>query len=241
MTSWLFILGLLISSSVFADRITFPEEELAAESVLPIFEKPDTVLNRNILTKGRFELGLGGGLALNDAFYNPLNYGLTASYHFNETHGVQLVGQFFADGLSTYGLQLQRGEGLSGDRFDPSLAPSPNSVFLANYQLTAFYGKISLTKQTVANLTLHGLLGAGVVQMDGVSPVAINVGFGQKFYFTKWLALRIDLSMLIFQGPDPTSRRLNDRDSGFTRPTAADFDNKIFFNRQLNTYLVFLL
>lgn len=242
MSSWFIILELVLGLSVSqADQITFPEEELAAESVLPVFEKPTTVLNRNILTQGRFELGLGGGLALNDAFNNPLNYGLTASYHFNEIHAVQLLGSFYADGLSTYGRQLQRGEGLSGDRFDPSYAPSPNSLFLANYQLTAFYGKISLTKKTVANLTLHGLLGAGVVQMDGISPVTLNVGFGQKFYFTKWLALRVDLSMLIFQGPDATSRRLNDQDSGFTAPTAADFENKIFFNRQMNAYLVFLL
>jgi hypothetical protein len=42
-------------------NIQFPEEELASESVLPIFDQPVSVKNRAVLTAQRLEVGGGGG------------------------------------------------------------------------------------------------------------------------------------------------------------------------------------
>lgn len=233
----------IISLPAFAaETIEFPEEELARESVVPVFENSRSVLNRNILTEGRFEMGGGAGLSLNDAFYNPMNFAITASYHFDEMHAVNFNGTFWMDGLSTYGKQLERGEGLNGANFDASYAPHPSSMYLANYQFTAFYGKISLSKQTVMNLTLHGLAGLGMIQMDGVSPITANFGFGQRFYFTKRLAFRMDLSLLVYQGPDATSVDLDEINAPPPpAPPASAFDDSLQFQTLLQAYLVFLL
>ena len=243
-----FLLSFSLFISIFtcvtvraAETIEFPEEELAKESVVPVFENSRSVLNRKVNTKGRFEFGGGAGLTLNEAFYNPMNFGFTATYHFNEEHGLNLSGTFWMDGLSTYGEQLERGEGLTGANFDASYAPHAKSMFLANYQFTAFYGKISLSKQTVMNLSLHGLAGLGMIQMDGVSPITANIGMGQRFYFTERFAFRMDLNLLMFQGPDPTSANLDDTNGRNPNVKPADFSDTLQFQTLLQAYLVFLL
>jgi len=230
---------LFISAPILADTIEFPEEELATETVLPVFENAKGVLNRKIKTAGRFELGGGAGLALNEPFYNPINMNLQGTYHFNELHAVNIMAYFFMDGLSSYGEQLKNAENL-GDPFDASEAPVPGNLIIGSYQVQAFYGKISLTKKSVMNLALVGVLGAGMLGYDsGDSVPALNFGFGQKFYFNERIALRFDFRVLAYQGPDPTSLNLDPEDS--FQPDPGAFDNEIFFNTYLTSSLVFLL
>ncbi len=221
-----------------SDLVDIPEEELATESVLPVFDNAKSVLNRNITTKNRFELGGGVAFVLNEPFYSSMTYGVTGTYHLNEVHGIQLTGNFWTTGLSQYGEQLKNGEGLLvGQRFDVSLAPQPKALFLANYQFTAFYGKISITKKTVMNLSTHGLAGLGVMQFDGSSPIVLTTGFGQRFYFTSRFALRWDLRLLMFQGPDPTSKSLQSPPA----PSPSSFDDTLYLNTFLGLGAVFLI
>ncbi len=53
---------------VHAEEVEFPEEELARESVLPVFESRRDVLNRWVNTAERFEVGLGAGLMIDEPF-----------------------------------------------------------------------------------------------------------------------------------------------------------------------------
>ena len=223
------------------DKIELPEEELATETVLPVFENVEVVKNRTIQTAGRFEFGGGSGLSLNEAFYNNVSFYALGSYHFNETHGLNVMANFFMDGLSSYGEQLQSGEGLTGKNFDPSLAPSPTMSVIGNYQFTAFYGKISLSKKTVMNLSLFGNLGVGTMAFDGVQSIALNAGFGQKFYFTKNVAFRMDLRALIYEAPDPTTVDLDTVNNPTLSPEVDQFDSSIKVNTLLNLGLVILI
>jgi outer membrane beta-barrel protein len=141
------------------------------------------------------------------------------------------------EGLSNNGEKLKDGV-FSGVNFDPSRAPSPEMYFLANYQLTAYYGKISVTKNTSINLSLFGLLGLGLVQYSDATEPALNVGFGQKFYFNENLALRFDLGVTMFQGPDPTS--FPNLTPGPELPSDA-FDSTLYFRSFLTAGLVVLL
>ena len=228
-----------LTPSLHAETIEFPDEEIATETVLPVFDRVETVKNRNIQLAKRFELGLTMGLALNQAYYNQLNFGGMLNYHLTESHAVNLVGIFHIDGLSPYGNDLKQGKGLSGgDTFDPSLAPHPQTMILANWQFTAYYGKISITKQAVMNLDLFGVLGVGYVSMRGTGSPALNLGFGQNFYFSNHLSLRLDLRMDIFQGPDPTTKQLN---TGTTAPSASEFGNMLYTNTMLTAGLVYIL
>lgn len=231
---------LLLSSYVLAETevIEVPEDELATETVLPVFDYREVVKNRRVNTKGRLEVGLAAGMNLTEALYNNMNISGSLGYHFTETHGANITYYSIMDGLSAMGGDLKEGRGnLQGDKFDPGLAPHPQSIWLASYQFTAYYGKISLTKQTVMNLSLYGLLGAGQVSFGDSSSVAINLGLGQKFYFTSRIALRFDLRVLSYSGPDPTSQAL----SNGQEVKSTDLENTTYVPIFLSLGFVFLI
>lgn len=237
--SLLLLIGFGFGGSAVADTIEFPEEELATETVLPVFEKVRSVLNRNVETAKRIEIGGGVGLALNEPFYNPLNFSGNVTYHLTNQHAFNANAHFFMGGTTDYADQLKRGEGLNaGQSFDPSEAPEPKFMVFGNYQFTAYYGKLSVSKQSVMNLTLFGLAGVGVVQTGGISNLGVNVGFGQNFYFTPQLAARFDLKLVMYNGPDATSRDLL---TGGSKPAEGDFDTNWFFKTYLSLGLIYML
>lgn len=230
--------SIMVTQMVHATRIEFPEEELASESVLPVFDKVASVKNRNVTTAHRFELGGGMGFNLMDPFYNPINYHGSVSYYFDEIHGINLAAAFWQSGLSGYGEQLRQGEGLDGDFFDPSRAPHPKYMVMGNYQYTAYYGKISISKKLVMNLSMFGMLGIGTIAIDDKNLLGLNFGVGEKFYFTPNLALRLDLRLLVYRGPDPTTRRLLPTDP--VQPSA-NFEEATFLHALMTLGLVYLL
>lgn len=239
-TIWI-LMALLIGAHAFADDIEVPEEELARETTLPVFSNRRIVLNRNVLTAKRFEIGVGGGLELNEPYYNTLVYSGQATYNFNETSALNVRGLFWAPGLSDYGTQLKNGrcpaQGGKFCDFDASKAPHPKWSLIANYEFIAYYGKISVTKQAVMNLNTFGLVGLGYMSLDPLSTVVFDFGVGQNFFFTKNIGLRWDLMWLIFQGPDATSQQLG----SFNNPSAGSFASRIYFNAQLGVSMVFIL
>jgi outer membrane beta-barrel protein len=233
------ILGFLTAGTANAETIEVPDEELATETVLPVFDKTRSVLNKNVQTEGRIEIGGGGGMALNEPFYNPMNFNLNATYHMTDLHAVNVNATFFMTGLNSYGEQLQAGEGLAaGESFDASKAPAPKWMLLGNYQFTAYYGKVSLSKKAIMNLELFGLAGLGVIQTGGISNYALDVGFGQNFYITPRLAARFDIKLLMYNGPDATSLDLEEE---LAAPDEGAFETNWFFKTYLSLGLVFLL
>ena len=103
------MLALLLSAQAFADDIEVPEEELARETTLPVFNKQRAVLNRSILTKGHTELAVGAGLEMNEPYYNDGMGVIQGTYNFTETSALNIVGLMWQDGLSSYGNQLKAG------------------------------------------------------------------------------------------------------------------------------------
>ncbi len=230
------VLALLIGFHAFAEEIEVPEEELARESTLPIFSKRRAVLNRNVLSTERFEIGAGGALELNEPFYNTTMFNGQGTYNFSETFAVNVKGVSWMGGLSSYGKQL-RDNSIQHRPFDASKAPHPVWAVIGNLEYIAYYGKISLTKHLVMNLNTFGLAGLGYISMNTVSSVALNLGLGQNFFFTQRLGLRWDLCWLIYQGPDATTQSLEPAD----HPSASAFGKRIFYNAQLGAGLVFIL
>lgn len=234
------LLAFLLSAHAFAEEIEVPEEELARESTLPVFSKRRAVLNRNVLTAERFEVGAGGGIEMNEPYYNTYMFNAQLTYNYSETSAFNVQGLFWMPGLSSYGDQLKLGV-TSGphqvEQFDALKAPHPEWAFLVNYEYIAYYGKISITKQTVMNLNLFGIAGAGYINMGQVGVPALNLGLGQNFFITKNVGLRADLRWLIFQGPNAASQHLRPTDA----PQASAFANRIYYNTQLGLALVVVL
>ena len=183
--------------------IEFPEEELAQESVLPVFDNAVAVKSRLVPTKGHLEFGIAAGVAMNEPFFNTTRFGGHLAYNFTETHGFLLSGQMYTDGLGNNGTALSQTDlnnGAGETYIRMEFAPQPKYHFFANYQITPYYGKISVFKDFVMNLSLYGLLGIGAVDVGGETAPALNMGIGQKFYFNKRWGIRADLGLMAYEG-----------------------------------------
>ena len=223
-----------------AEQIEFPEEELATESVLPVFDETVVVRNRKVTVSNRFELGMGLGLNLLEPLYNNNVYNLSGAYHFDETNGMNVTAVFQGSGLSGNGEDLKNGKGIDST-FDASRAPSPENYLFANYQATAYYGKISVTKTKAMNLSLYGLLGLGLVSFTDSTEPALNIGFGQKLYFSKNFALRADFSVAGYNGPDPTKPKGLPLTTTNPSRNSDDFESTFYFRSFLTLGFVYLL
>ena len=239
---YIFAILLLLPCLVQAsDQIEFPSEELASETVLPVFQEQKAVKNRLVTVDGRVEFGVGLGWNLTEALYESTNLNLNFTYHFDEEQGLNLSGYFIREGLSNYGEDLKAGKGLDpGDSFDASLAPTPENLVLLSYQYSAYYGKISLSKNYFMNLSLYGLAGVGMMKYSDSSEMALNLGLGQKFYFNKSWALRFDLRAVAFKGPNPMDTSADLR-AGGSPVSSSDLESVVYVNTILSAGLVILL
>jgi outer membrane beta-barrel protein len=220
------------------DVIQFPDEELARESVLPQFDKPDVVKVRNVITKGKIELSPFLGIVTTEPIYGPLKFGANLSYHWNEDSVIALNFAKFSGGLNTqYTEDLKKNYYLDFNR-----APKQNFSAFVNYELQAYYGKISFTKQGVMNLITAPLFGVGVINYEHKSYPGLNVGIGQKFYYSKSVALRVDFKVQYAQGPSPFLYGHMKTGPTVPDPTPApgDFEDKWTFHNVIEIGASFL-
>jgi outer membrane beta-barrel protein len=202
----LFLAAFLLQRVAFAaDVVELPPEELARESVYPVFDRPVSVKNRNVLTADRYEIGGYYGNALTEPIFNVSKFGLSAYYHMSEIHAIGVFFEMNSAGLSKYGDQLKNVTDSNGAviRLDFTRAPAPESTVMADYNFKAYYGKMSLTKAMVFNLSTFGSLAAGMVKYANTSYPGIALGIGQKYYITNQFSLRLDLRMFANNAPIP--------------------------------------
>jgi outer membrane beta-barrel protein len=207
-----------------ADPVEVPLDELAQESVYPVFDHPQSVRNRVVATKGRLDVGLFGGYALTEPIYDTAKVGVAANYHFSELHSLGLMFSQNSAGLSKDGQGLKENNGLDFNR-----APKPQSTTMLDYNWKPYYGKLSLSKLAVINTTIYGSAAAGMVAYESKSYPAIALGFGERFYFNRSFSLKADLRLFIHQAPVPFFKAtggtgMTDGTNGTTATNAPAYD-----------------
>lgn len=195
---YLAVLTLASTTAYPKELIQLPAEELARESVTPVFDVNDSVRNRNIVTKERFETSLFYGWALTEPIANVSKLGLSAYYHRNEEDAYGLMFMKNFSGVSHYAKQLNEEY-----KLDFTRAPMPEASLFFDYNLKAFYGKMSLSKNTVTNYHFFGSLAAGIIKYSNKTQPAIAGGLGQKFYYDKNFSFRFDFRVFLNQAPIP--------------------------------------
>ena len=231
----LFCLNLNAAVAFAAESIDIPEDELARESVLPKFDRPDNVRNRNVVTAKRTEMGLYYGANFTEPIYNQSKLGLNLGYHWSEDSAIMFN---FAKWMSGRNAQYVPGIEEKHGSIDFSRTPDLEYSLWANYELKAYYGKISLTKQGVMNLSLYPIMGAGVTKYTHKTYPGINAGVGQKFYFGPSLALRIDFKFQYQQGPNPFLTNLGKAPAAV--PDGGAFEDKFRLDNVMDLGLSFL-
>ncbi len=197
---WLVVFILISNHMIFAEtsEVAVPKDELATETVYPIFDQAKVVRNRNVQTTGRIDVGLFGGLALTEPIANTSKFGLAVNYHLSEYHSLGLFYVQNSTGLS------KDAEGLKNDfGLDYSRAPQPQNTIMLDYNYKPYYGKLSFTKNGVINTTIYGSLAGGMIKYQHKSYPALAVGLGERFYFGKSLSLKTDLRLFVHQAPIP--------------------------------------
>ncbi len=180
------------------ELIQLPTEELARESVSPVFDINDSVRNRNILTSKRIEASVFYGWSMTEPISNVSKIGISGYYHLNEDDAFGLIYMKNFSGVSSYAKQLN-----DEYKLDFTRAPSPEMSLYGDYNLKAFYGKMSISKNTVTNYHFFGSLAGGMIKYTHKTYPGVAVGLGQKFYFDKRFSLRLDFRLFMNQAPVP--------------------------------------
>lgn len=235
--TWLLSLLLVNFSlaAVASEGIEIPLDELAKESVLPKFDRPDIVKNRNITTDHKMEFGFYYGGNFTEPIYNQSKLGLNLSYHQSEDAAFNLN---FAKWMTGRNSQYVPGIEDKHGRIDFNRVPNLEYSLWANYEVKAYYGKISLTKRGVMNLSLYPIIGLGATKYSHKTYPGVNVGIGQKFYFGKSMALRFDFKFQYQQGPNPFLRDLGK--GADPVPDPGNFEDKFRLDNVMDFGLSFL-
>ncbi len=233
--SWKFLILLLIPYlSWSATDIELPPEELAKETVLPVFERPDMVRMKNVITNRRFEMGINFGWMMTEPIFDTSKIGVAGYYHTNENSAWGV--QFYANstGLSTYARQLKKQYNLDYNR-----APKPEYMAHVDYNSKLFYGKMSVAKNTTINTHLQAVASAGFTKYKHKTYPGASVGMGYKFYFTPSLSLRTDLRLFIHEAPVPFKKDAL-KPGQDPVPEHSSFKDRIHFTNVLDIGLHYL-
>lgn len=198
-TLLVFVTIIFISfESQSAEEINVPTDELARDSVYPIFVDNVSVKNRNVKDTETFDLGIFGGLAITEPIYNASKIGLSFNYHLNEFHSIGILFAQNTVGLSKDALGIKDDFGLDFTR-----APYPVNSFYIDYNYKLYYGKLSVTKNGVINTSIYGSGSMGMIKYIHKSYPALAIGVGERFYLTNNFAFKVDLRIFAHTAPIP--------------------------------------
>lgn len=222
-----------------AADLELPQEELAKETVLPIFDRVEMVRARKVRTAGKWEFSGNFSWMMSEPIFDTNRLGISAYKHTDEqtAWGAQLFS--YNAGLSDYAKQLHGTFGLDYNR-----APKPQFGIFADYNKKLFYGKMSISKYSTMNTHLQGLLSVGMTKYENKMYPGMTAGFGYKFYFTPTFSLRTDLRLFVHQAPIPFKRgAITDGTQGSPNtavPDKGSFKERIHYTNLLDLSLSWL-
>ena len=212
------------ASTAFAEETRGPlKEELdeywSAERDLRVLE------GKLFGQAGRFGVGLYTGLMSSEPYWWYIPVGGRLSYHFSDTIGVELAGQYTgAGGVLTHNTDLHDFlEGNLGGGFDSTTDLEDRFLWRTNalFVWTPFYGKWSFSNTKLTHLDVNFVAGGGVTGVerpDEGRTSASNVvvpelvsGLGIQFLFDENWSMRADGRVYLQEGATTESNA----DSGF--------------------------
>ncbi len=228
-----FALALEVQTANAAEVVELPPEELARESVTPIFDKNESVKNRVIVTEGSWDVGVFGGLAMTEPIFNVSKAGLQVYYHVSESHAFGLLLAKNSNGISSNGQLLQKDQTI-----DFSRAPQADLQAFLDYNLKMFYGKMSVTKWVNFNTILMTTASVGTIKYTHKMYPAFAVGLANKFYVTPAWAFRFDLRLIANNAPVPfVKQKMRETDPV---PEYSEFPERMHYSTNLEFGISYL-
>lgn len=215
---------------VVAQEVQIDEKELPGESVVPRTDITTAVLNKKVSQGGRFMIDFGLGNVLDEPLMNANYYLVRASYFSSDEISYGLGARTRFGGQTTYSQQLYEGSA----QLDFNRAPAPTqSVFLSlGYHF--YYGKISLSKNSIMTATTKLDTDLGMQKFGSSQKPFIQAAVTQSFFLNTHLALGLSYGISLAQVYDPTSVNIR---STQPVPAESDFSQKIRLNQYLSLNL----
>lgn len=152
------------------------------------------VVPRLIRKALRHEISAMGGWYAGDISDGAPIYGGAYTFHFTEDLGLEAS---YLRTRQTYNLLdslIERQQNLVGIVETPD---NPEQFFLGNLVWSLAYGKVRWLGGAIGRFDFYVSLGGGATVEPGDLGITGSGGFGLKFYFTEWLALRLDTRDLV--------------------------------------------
>lgn len=166
--------------------------------------KPASVLqNRYFIKSFRPEFGLSAGSMLNESYTDTYLIGVRSAIFFNEFIGVELqsIRTSINDSDDRKALNQLRYRRL--DDVDTIVSPDPeinsiNAMTDINAIFAPFYGKINILDRIIIYSDIYLTGGLSKVETSQGDLNAITWGAGQRYYWGKNIAFRIDVKDRVF-------------------------------------------
>lgn len=183
--------------------------KLAPLKVSPTVEFPEApknrtsqdtiVIQKNYMPKTeRMQIFGGFTLAPNDVFYKTMGLQLRVGYHFSEKWGTEFIALFLTSSKSAELKALEDKQG-----YGAQTMVSPRSYLGLDAYFNSMYGKAALNDRQIIPFEIYQTVGIGKMNTAvSNNASAVHLGIGQLFSISRSDALRIDLSLIIYQSKD---------------------------------------
>jgi outer membrane beta-barrel protein len=147
------------------------------------------VVPRLIKKALRHEISALGGWYAGDISDGAPTFGGAYTFHFTEDLGLEASYLYTREHYAILDGLIERQQGLVGIVKAPN---SPQHFFLGNLVWSLAYGKVRWLGGAIGRYDFNIGLGGGATVEPGDVGMTGTGGFGFKFYFNEWLALRLD-------------------------------------------------
>jgi outer membrane beta-barrel protein len=188
------IAGLLVAAGL--DQTAHAEVK---DGVMKRLAETDPVRRRQMMRKGRAELGVALGSSTGEIYQTSVTMGLQANYYLSDSFG---VGAYAAYGLNFDSDLAEKVKAARGERVVEGGFSGVGVLASAEAIIVPAYGKASLLGVLTGKYDLNISLGAGGVQVQGADlekfAIAPMVGLGARFFLNEMLAVNVQLRDYIY-------------------------------------------
>ncbi len=217
-----------IASSMSYAQLTendaFTAGDLSKEVVYPKVDYPEMVLNKKLTFTDRWDVSLDKISVTDEVFYNNNLYGMKLGYYIDEFRSFGGSYQVRQSGYNSYAGEFEA-KGL-----DFAIAPKHESNLIGYFRHVYYYGKISISRDSIIPMTVSGRYSLGMAKYDTKSLPLANYSFGWQIYLQSRYYFELAYGMTIAQTFDIVSEDIR----GVTTAQKGDFSQKTQISQNLD-------
>ncbi|MBX3251032.1 MAG: outer membrane beta-barrel domain-containing protein [Myxococcales bacterium] len=190
------LLGLALSATVASALPSAVEAQCIDEAIrdeLNARRRYRGVQERLFQKALRHEISVMGGIYANDLLSSWAAVSGAYTFHFSEALGLELS-YTWSRAKSELVRIIENDRGVALLRLN-----NPIHVYMGNLLWSLAYGKVRWLGGSISRFDFYLSVGAGVTDNQTARGLTFSGGFGMKFYFGQWFAIRLDVRDQILQ------------------------------------------